>query len=47
MTVNKPASHRTLGSDLKRVDAHVVQPEEYEELKNELENQVGYEVEVI
>jgi len=32
MTVNKPASHRTLGSDLKRVDAHVVQPDEYDEL---------------
>jgi uncharacterized protein (DUF4415 family) len=32
MTVNKPASHRTLGSDLKRVDAHIVQPDEYQEL---------------
>ena len=32
MIVNKPALHRTLGSDLKRVDAHVIQPEEYEEL---------------
>jgi len=30
--VNKPASRRTLGSDLKRVDAHVIKPEEYEEL---------------
>ena len=30
--MNKPASRRTLGSDLKRVDAHVVKPEEYEEL---------------
>jgi hypothetical protein len=30
--VSKPASRRTLGSDLERVDAHVVQPEEYEEL---------------
>jgi uncharacterized protein (DUF4415 family) len=30
--VSKPASRRTLGSDLKRVDAHVVKPEEYEEL---------------
>ena len=30
--MSKPASHRTLGSDLKRVDAHVIQPEEYEEL---------------
>ena len=32
MNVNKPASRRTSGSDLKRVDAHVVQPNEYEEL---------------
>jgi len=32
MIVNKPALRRTLGSDLKRVDAHVVQTEEYEEL---------------
>jgi uncharacterized protein (DUF4415 family) len=32
MIVNKPALRRTLGSDLKCVDAHVVQPEEYEEL---------------
>jgi len=30
--VNKPVSRRTLGSDLKRVDAHVIKPEEYEEL---------------
>ena len=32
MIVSKPALRRTLGSDLKRVDAHVIQPEEYEEL---------------
>ena len=32
MIVNKPALRRTLGSDLKRVDAHVIKPEEYEEL---------------
>jgi uncharacterized protein (DUF4415 family) len=32
MIVSKPALRRTLGSDLKRVDAHVVQPQEYEEL---------------
>ena len=32
MIVNKPTSHRTLGSDLRRVDAHVIKPEEYEEL---------------
>ena len=32
MIVSKPASPRTLGSDLKRVDAHVIKPEEYVEL---------------
>ena len=32
MTANKPASHRSLKSDLARVDAHVVRPQEYEEL---------------
>lgn len=32
MIVSKPALARTLGSDLARVDAHVIQPEEYEEL---------------
>lgn len=32
MSANKPASRRSLKSDLHRVDAHVVQPEEYEEL---------------
>jgi uncharacterized protein (DUF4415 family) len=30
--VSKPASRRTLGSDLKKVDSHVVKPEEYDEL---------------
>ncbi len=30
--MNKPTSRRTLGSDLKRVDAHVIKPHEYEEL---------------
>lgn len=30
--MSKPASHRTLGSDLGRVDAHVVKPMEYSEL---------------
>lgn len=30
--MNRPASRRTLGSDLARVDAHVIKPEEYEEL---------------
>ena len=32
MIVNKPALRRTLGSDLKRVDSHVVKPHEYKEL---------------
>ena len=30
--MNKQASPRTLGSDLTRVDAHVVKPVEYKEL---------------
>jgi hypothetical protein len=30
--VNKPASRHTLGSDLVRVDAHVGEPSEYQEL---------------
>lgn len=32
MSANKPASGQKLGSDLKRVDAHVIQPDEYEDL---------------
>jgi len=32
MTASKNASHRSLGSDLAKVAAHVIQPEEYEEL---------------
>lgn len=32
MTANKPASRRSLKSDLARVDAHAVAPPEYEEL---------------
>ena len=32
MTANKPASRRSLKSDLVRVDAHKVRPEEYNEL---------------
>lgn len=32
MTARKGASARTLKSDLKRVDAHVIQPHEYREL---------------
>ena len=30
--MSKPASRRVLGSDLKKVDSHVIKPEEYEEL---------------
>ena len=32
MNAKKPASRRSLKSDLSRVDAHKVRPEEYEEL---------------
>ena len=32
MTAKKRVSHRSLNSDLARVDAHAVRPEEYEEL---------------
>lgn len=32
MNANKPASHRSLKSDLARVDAHVLKTSEYEEL---------------
>ena len=30
--MSKPASRRILDSDLERIDAHVIKPEEYEEL---------------
>jgi uncharacterized protein (DUF4415 family) len=39
MTAKKPASHRSLKSDLARVDAHKVRPEEYDELP-ELTNEM-------
>ena len=32
MAAKKSATRRKIGSDLARVDAHVIQPEEYEEL---------------
>lgn len=32
MSAKRPASARKLGSDLARVDAHVIQPHEYDEL---------------
>ena len=38
MNANKPASRHSLKSDLARVDAHRVQPEEYEELPELTEN---------
>lgn len=39
--MSKPASRRTLGSDLKRVDAHVIKPEEYEELPELTDEMLG------
>jgi uncharacterized protein (DUF4415 family) len=41
MTVSKPASRRTLGSDLARVDGHVVKPSEYKELPELTENMLA------
>jgi len=32
MNANRPASRRSLKSDLARVDAHAVQPQEYDDL---------------
>lgn len=32
MNANKRGSRRSLGSNLEKVDAHVIRPEEYEEL---------------
>ena len=32
MNANKPASHRSLKSDLRRVDAHVLKASDYEKL---------------
>lgn len=32
MTAKKRVSHRSSGSDLERVDAHAIQPHEYEEI---------------
>ena len=39
--MSKPASRRTLGSDLKRVDAHVIKPEEYDELPELTDEMLG------
>lgn len=38
MTVSKRASRRSLGSDLVKVAAHVIQPEEYDELPELTDN---------
>lgn len=32
MSANKRASRRSLGSDLAKVDSHVIQPQEYDEI---------------
>lgn len=39
--MSKPASRRTLGSDLKRVDAHVIKSEEYDELPELTDEMLG------
>ena len=41
MTVSKPASRPTLGSDLARVDAHVVKPHEYKDLPELTDEMLG------
>jgi uncharacterized protein (DUF4415 family) len=41
MNANRPASRRSLKSDLARVDAHTVKPEEYEELPELTEEMLG------
>jgi uncharacterized protein (DUF4415 family) len=41
MTANRPASRRSLKSDLARVDAHAVKPEEYVELPELTEEMLG------
>ena len=41
MIVNRRDSHRTLGSDLVRVDAHVVKPAEYKELPELTDDMLG------
>ena len=41
MTAKKGASRRSLKSDLSRVDAHKVRPEEYEELPELTNNMLG------
>jgi uncharacterized protein (DUF4415 family) len=41
MNENKPASRRSLKSDLTRVDAHKVRPEEYRELPDLTEDMLS------
>lgn len=41
MTVSKPVLRRTLGSDLKRIDSHVIKPHEYKELPELTENMLA------
>ncbi len=41
MSVNKPASPASLGSDLKKVDAHIIQAQEYDELPELTEDMVA------
>lgn len=41
MTVSKRASPRSLGSDLAKVAAHVIQPEEYDELPELTDDMLG------
>ncbi len=41
MNANRPASPRSLKSDLARVDAHTVKPQEYEELPELTEEMLG------
>ena len=41
MNAKKPVSRRSLKSDLSRVDAHKVRPEEYEELPELTNNMLG------
>lgn len=41
MTGKRRASPRSSGSDLRRVDAHVIQPREYEELPELTEDMVA------
>ena len=41
MNANRPASRRSLKSDLTRVDAHKVKPEEYEELPELTDEMLG------